>query len=165
MNYRDAHKVCDAAYGHARVLRWLGCVLLGLALVASIVVGVSERDMRGVIIVPVQCGLLMIAWWIVCTAAMAVAAGMHACVSNARAAIDDFVDADTNCRELNAKGVKNTSRSTQQTAQSPPVQMHQTGQPQQTERAAGQRPGESLEAWAKRMEQAEIAAWKARTKA
>ena len=166
MNYREAHKTCDTAYAHARGLRWLICLLLALGAVVAVVIGISERDMKAAIGVPVQCLLIGIAWWIICTAAMAVAAGMHACVSTARAQVDDIVDADSNCADLHAKRLakaKQPAATTQPPMQTrPPTQAQPPSQP---DRPLGQLPGESLEAWAKRTEQAELAAFKARSKA
>lgn len=160
MNYRDAHKACETAYAHARGLRWLICLLLALGAVVAVVIGISERDMKTAIGTPIQCFLIGVAWWITCTAAMALAAGMHACVSTARAQVDDIVDPDSNCAELHAKRLAKAQRPAVATQPPRPAQP-----PSQPERALGQLPGESLEAWAKRTEQAEMAAFKARSKA
>lgn len=150
---------CRNAYTAFRVLRWvtiLFAIVAGIAFFASLpprkepdlsdvsilhraeVVARLEQGRSSARFAAFAVGAGGLAHWMFCTFAMAMAAGAGATV------------------QLAAGSATSARRSAP--AASPPTIPPATA----PTLALGQRPGESLEAWAQRVEQAEIAAFKAK---
>ncbi len=152
MNYEQASKVCSWAYSGLRAIAVLLAFAVVLCVVASVVLLLGEKsrgDAGGAILGAIGCFAGLMNCWI----GMAVVSACHAVLARTRSQLGV---------EVHDEGVPVAlGGSAQMPRRAAPVRDQQPTAPV---RELGRLPNESLESWAARVEQSEIAAFKARSK-